>query len=189
VRLESTGSEIVTWGEFVETRLLAEFRNVGVPMYRMRPAVERLRDELGTLYPLAYARPFTSGRELVLAAQEDVGLASPLRLIVIRSGQAMLTGPASRFVKHVEFEEDEGPAQRLRPISSLQAVVMDPLRQFGAPVVRSVPTEVIAEQIRAGDNIATIAELYDLAPSEVEAAIRFELIRADGDTRAGEPAA
>ena len=44
VRLTTTGDDIVTWGEFAETRFLAEFRDAGVPLTRMRPAVERLRE-------------------------------------------------------------------------------------------------------------------------------------------------
>ena len=39
VRESSTGDEIATWGEFVETRLLSEYRDAGVPLLRMRPAV------------------------------------------------------------------------------------------------------------------------------------------------------
>ncbi len=52
VRLASTGDELVTWGEFVETRLLAQYRDKGVPLIRMRPVISRLRQELGTPYPL-----------------------------------------------------------------------------------------------------------------------------------------
>ncbi|AEH09401.1 MULTISPECIES: hypothetical protein [Protofrankia] len=40
IRPTSTGDETVTWGEFVETRLLAGFRARGVPMIRLRPAIE-----------------------------------------------------------------------------------------------------------------------------------------------------
>jgi uncharacterized protein (DUF433 family) len=54
-------------------------------------------------------------------------------------------------------------------------VVVDPLRQFGSPVVRSVPTAVIAEQFRAGDEEEMIAELYELDLADVRAAIRYEL--------------
>lgn len=61
VREESTGSEVVTWGEFVETRLLSEYRNTGVPMLRMRPAVEILRREFGRSGP--------SSREAQLEAE------------------------------------------------------------------------------------------------------------------------
>src|SRR5205823_6757728 len=57
LRREPTGSDAVTWGEMVEARLLAEFRNLKVPVQRMRPAIVKLRDEFGR-YPLAHARPF-----------------------------------------------------------------------------------------------------------------------------------
>jgi uncharacterized protein (DUF433 family) len=43
--------------------------------------------------------------------------------------------------------------------------------------VRSVRTEVIAEQVRAGETIDAIAELYELPRPAVEAALRYELIR------------
>jgi hypothetical protein len=75
LRPRSTGSDAVTWGEMVEARLLAEFRSRDVPVQRLRPAIVRLRKELGP-YPLAHARPFldVEGRELVCYVQEQVGL-------------------------------------------------------------------------------------------------------------------
>jgi len=186
VRAQPTGDEIVTWGEFVETRLLAEYRDAGVPLVRMRPAVERLREQFNTRYPLAHAHPFVdvAGRELVLRTQEEIGLEKQLRLVVIRNDQVVLTAPAEQFVKSVEFGADDGIAERLRPLPDVKHVVMDPLRQFGEPVVRSVRTEVIAEQVRAGDPIAMIASLYELTTEQVEAAIRYELIRGNRATDA-----
>jgi uncharacterized protein (DUF433 family) len=179
VRIEATGDPLVTWGEFVETRLLAEYRDATVPLVRMRPAIERLREELQTRYPLAHARPFVSGRELVLKVQEAVALVSPLQLVVIRSGQLVLAPAAERFWSAVEFGPDEGPVERVHPAPDLRRVVIDPLRQFGEPVIRSVRTEVIAEQIRAGDPIEMIAKLYELSREEVEEALRYELIRSE----------
>jgi len=178
VRVAPTGDEIVTWGEFVETRLLAEYRDAGLPMVRMRPAVERLREQFNTKYPLAHARPFADveGKELVLRAQEDVGLESQLHLVVVRSGQLILSPQTDRFVKSVEYADDI--AERLHPLPDLANVVMDPLRQFGEPVVRSVRTETLAEQFRAGDHIEMIAELYELPTAHVEEAIRYEMLRA-----------
>lgn len=183
VRIEPTGEEIVTWGEFVETRLLAEYRDAGVPIVRMRPAVEKLRERFATRYPLAHARPFldVAGRELVLRAQEDVNLEPALRLVVVRNSQVILTAPAERFSSSVDYGEKD-VVQRLRPVPEIRQVVMDPLRQFGEPVVRSVPTEVIAEQVRAGDRLQMIAELYDLSLDDVEAAVRYELVRGTAAT-------
>lgn len=180
MRPEPTGSDLVTWGEFVETRLLSEYREAGAPVIRMRPAIEELRSRLGTLYPLATARPFVSGRELVQEVQREVGLDRELHIVVIRSGQVELTPAARRFVQSVEFgrNDSEEVVERVHPLPDLRLVVMDPLRQFGEPVVRSVPTEVIAEQVRAGDPIEMIARLYELDQREVEAAVRYELLRA-----------
>ncbi len=50
-------------------------------------------------------------------------------------------------------------------------------RQFGEPVGDSVRTEIISEQVRAGEPIDAIAELYDLPRPLVEAAGRYELVR------------
>ena len=181
VRLESTGDTIVTWGEFSEARLLAEFRTAGVPMARMRPVVERLRDELGVSYPLAMARPWLEplGRELVARMQLEAGLDRRLALVVLRNGQLVLSQGTEAFVDAVTFED--GAARIIRPDRRFDQVVFDPLRHFGEPIVRSVPTAVVAEQYRAGDSIEMIADLNSLTTEQVEQAIRYEL---GGSTRA-----
>ncbi|WP_422678062.1 DUF433 domain-containing protein [Blastococcus brunescens] len=57
-------------------------------------------------------------------------------------------------------------------------VQVDPLRGYGEPVVRNVPTEVIAELIRAGETPESVAGMYELNRSLVDAAVRYELQRA-----------
>lgn len=178
VRVEPTGEEVVTWGEFVETRLLAEYRDAGVPLVRMRPAIDRLRETFHPLYPLAHARPFVAARELVLEVQQEVRLAKRLQLVVIRNDQIVLSDAADRFFKAVQFGPGEnGVVERLQPAADIPEVLIDPLRGFGEPVVRSVPTEIIAEQVRTGESIEGISELYELPRASVEAAVRYELWR------------
>ncbi len=58
VRETRTDNELMTWGEFVETGLLARHRDAGVPMLRMRPVVEGLRQRFQVRYPLATVRPY-----------------------------------------------------------------------------------------------------------------------------------
>jgi uncharacterized protein (DUF433 family) len=185
IREHPTGDEIATWGEFVETRLLAEFRDAGVPMIRMRPAVDVLREQLNTAYPLASSRAWldTEGKELVRKVQERVGLERRLALVVVRSGQSVLrwSKPAEDFRSSVEWtSRHEGDAQPrlLRPIHDLPDVTIDPLRGFGEPVVRGVRTEIIAELVRAGETPDAIAELYELPRASIDAATRYELLRA-----------
>jgi uncharacterized protein (DUF433 family) len=184
VREEPTGSEAVTWGEFVETRLLAEYRDAGVPLIHMRPVVDALRAELQSRYPLASARTWLDvhGRELVRRAQDQVGLERSLALVVVRTGQQVLdwSPEAEGFRRSVEWTGSDASAQPrlLRPAGDLLEVAIDPLRGFGEPVVRNVRTEVLAELFRAGESPDAIAEMYELPRPTVDEALRYEMRRA-----------
>jgi len=196
VRLDSSGDDVVTWGEFVEARLLAEYRRGGALMINMHRSVERLRAELGTRYPLAHAHTWIQpeGRELVRRVQVDAGVATSYLLVVARNDQLVLSHQAETFVASVDFSSqitDDPVVERVFPRPDLKDVVFDPRRKSGLPVIagRGIPTAVIAEQMRAGDSVASIADAYELDTSQVEAAIRFELLQAassasDGGTSA-----
>lgn len=185
IREKPTAEPLVTWGEFVETRLLYEYRNAGVPVLRMRPAVVALRTAFQTQYPLASARPFLAveGRELVMRVQREVELDDALSLVVVRNQQLTLSLRVEEFLQSVTFDEGDLPL-RMTPVTAIPDVVIDPHRQFGEPSVRGVPTEVVAEQVRAGEPIAAIAEIYELTVAQVESAVRYELIRGHRDSDA-----
>ena len=68
-------------------------------------------------------------------------------------------------------------SERLRRIAGVNAVVIDPLRQFGEPLFAGVRTDIVAEQYRAGETVDGIGALFDLDRAQVEAALRYELIR------------
>jgi uncharacterized protein (DUF433 family) len=176
IREVHSGVEDVTWGEFVESRLLAMYRrDRDIPMQRMRPAIERLRELLGIKYPLAHAQPYVGlNRELVVGVQKDLNLDSNLQLWVVRSGQYLLADPAKRFYETVKFDDLGGYVTQIWPDVD-RIVEINPLKQFGSPVVRAVPTSVLAELMRAGDSIEMICGLYELDTREVEAALRYEL--------------
>lgn len=179
LRRDSTGADLVTWGEMVEARLLAEFRGRDVPVQRLRPAVVRLREELGP-YPLAQARPFldVDGRELVRRVQDEVGLDEPLRLVVVRNGQYLLADTVERFRAAAEYDQN-GIVERFRPEERTPDVVMDARRAFGQPAVRNVRSDTLAEAYRAGSTRDELADLYDLTEQQVDSALRYELIVAN----------
>ena len=116
IREEPSSDDIVTWGEFVELGYLREYRRCGVPLQRLRPVIDELRRAFNTPYPLATAKPYVMGRDLVLEVQERNDLPAAIA-IVIRSGQqVMLTEVANRFFRKVEFEAAErGEVRRLHP--------------------------------------------------------------------------
>lgn len=183
IRPEKTGSEVVTWGEFIEARLLAQYRKEGARVQKLRPAVVRLRQELNTIYPLASAQTWLSveGRELVRQVQEEVGLDRRL-LLVVTNDQQMIdwSDEAQQFAdsllwKPVKPRSRTKVVTSLRPDPAVKEVEVNPLRRFGEPTTQGIPTEIIRELYVAGDPIDMIAEIYELSREQVEAAVRYEL--------------
>jgi len=100
IREERTGTDTVTWGEFVEAGYLREYRARSVTLQYLRPVIALLRKELGVRYPLATLKPYTSGRQLALEVQRTVGLDPALNLVILgRDGTLQLADPAQAFVR------------------------------------------------------------------------------------------
>lgn len=172
IREASTGSDLVTWGEFVELGYLREYRRARVSLQHIRPVIERLRQEFGVRYPLAHAQPLIYDHQLVLRIQEETKL-DPSLAIVIRSGQELiLAREVESYLQKVEFADDV--VARIRPAGKTSPVVIDPEFSFGRPSVRGVATERIAELYRGGDSAEFLAETYELPIGDINAAIAYE---------------
>ncbi len=171
VRAATSGSETVTWGEFVEVRLISEYRRQGVSVFRMRPAIMALRDEFSTDYPLAAAQPFLSaeGRELVLRVQQETNLRPSLRFVV-RSGQTVLPSlEVYRFQQAADYDDD-----MVRRFRIADNVVIDPEYASGEPTItgRRLRVATVAESIAAGEQREAVAEMWDITPQAVDDAVR-----------------
>lgn len=182
VREKTTGADLVTWGEFVETWLLAQYRDARVPMLRMRPVVEGLRQRLQVRYPLATVRPYVDEElRVVYEVQQETELEESMRIVVeAGTGRYVLAPPARSFKHTVEFEDVDNLSvvARIRPLGLKREVVIDPNRRSGAPVVRAVPTDVLAELIRAGEQVEWVAKQYDLSLDQVLDAWEYERAQA-----------
>jgi uncharacterized protein (DUF433 family) len=179
LRTSPTGARSVTWGEFVEALYLREYRrNLGVPLAGLRNFIGFLRSEINVAYPLAYAHPWVGPqRRLLVRAQESADLPTDLWPAIYEphSGVTMLLPEAERFLTRVEFDDqDSGYVIRMYPAGKSSPVVIDPELRFGSPNVFGVPTEALAEQVRAGDLIENIARDFDLELDAVIAALNYE---------------
>lgn len=178
IRPKTTGDSMATWGEFVETRLLAEYRSAGATLQRLRPAIDRLRELTGHRYPLAHHATWTevAGRELVLRAQDEADVPDLVRF-VIRTDQVVLTDGAGDFERSTDFTGPDHTALTVRPFARFHAVSADPRRSAGEPTVRGVRTEVLGELFRTGTSVEDLASVYQLAVDQVEDALRYEQVR------------
>lgn len=175
IRVEPTGDDVVTWGEFVELGYLRQYRRKGVPLQRLRPVIEALRHEFGTPYPLATAKPFIYGKELILELQEKNDLPQSIALVISSGQTILLADEAKRFFRKIEFDPpQQGHARRLQPAGAASPVVIDPLVRFGRPSVQGVATERLWELFDAGESIEEIAQGYEVPTEMVRAAVAYE---------------
>ncbi|QGN31695.1 DUF433 domain-containing protein [Microlunatus sp. Gsoil 973] len=175
IRAEATGSNRVTWAEFIEAGLVRQYRRVHhVPMAELRAVIEYLRDKMGVPYPLAHATPYVSGRQLLMSAQEHAGLDADFALVAPVSGQYVLLPPAETFFQRVTWGADL--ALQWRPDERADSpVTIDPDVRFGTPAVGGISTEILYEQSQSGEDESDLAELFNLTVPQVRWALSYEL--------------
>ena len=173
IRAEHTGSDMVTWGEFVEARLIAEYRDRGNDVFGLRPTFTALRETFRASYPLAVARPFrdAEGRQAVLRIQDRVNLDLGLRLVVPNGRTVALSPEAAQFASVARFGADGVVAR----IVLVGAIVADPEHSSGRPTIagRRLRADVVAEAVAAGERRSDVAKMWDITPAAVDDAVRF----------------
>jgi uncharacterized protein (DUF433 family) len=167
----------VTWGEFVEARMIAEFRDrEKVRTSRLRAAVDSLRRMYGIDYPLAHLRPYLDVHERdVTISGEDVGL--PDEEIVVRTGQRLL-GDARWLADAAVLDHDDEGEQvfaQLPADMEFPDIVINPTRLSGQPTVvgSRVSPVTIAGMANGGMRHGDIAADYRLSLQQVKQAIDY----------------
>lgn len=162
-----------------EAAFLAAVRRTGVPMQRIRLAIEVLRDELGVEHALASERLYTDGAEILYNHPEPGGSDTKAlaNLVVVRSGQGVFTDVVRDFLKNVRF----GPSgyaeaiqlQRYGPAN----VQVNPTIAFGLPHLEAngVRVEAVLDRFHAGESVNVIAEDFNTPRDTVEQLIRARL--------------
>ena len=182
LRPEPKNTRWVTWGEFVETRLFAGYRDIDkIPVLRLRRVVEALRERFNQSYPLAFGAPYLQpyGRRMLWQVQEEFGLGE-MFAIEVDTDQMVLAPWVTGFVDSARFADDNGAVTAIRPDPDFPAVFLDPFLRGGEPTLkeRSVRVVTIAGLVRSGEDPVEVAEWYELTTDEVEQAVRYDRLHA-----------
>ena len=127
--------------------------------------IDILRERWGA-HPLVHEQPYVGpGRQLLVEAQDEAGVAPEYQLVAIVGGQLLLLPPAESFVEKVEWSSDV--PVRWRPHADPNSPVrIDPEVRFGKPAVRGISTEVVWEHIEADESFGKVADQFDLTLDE-----------------------
>ncbi|WP_146842681.1 DUF433 domain-containing protein [Cellulomonas composti] len=153
-----------------EAYVLAAFRAAGVPMQRIRPALERLEHEFGMHAALSSEQLKTDGAEVLwqYRDRDDDGDVID-SLVVVRSGQPVFKEVVEQFLQTITYRDGRVALIRLPQYPT--PVIVDPRRNFGAPTVESRGIRVadILDRVRAGEPAGDVADDFLLPVRDVEA--------------------
>lgn len=177
LRVATQDTEWVTWGEFVEARMLAEFRDQNVPTPKLRAAVDKLRADFGTAYPLAHLGPYLAAERGELAIHGKGLSPDDEGLIVVRTGQRILEASREVINAATLASDSNGDkfAAEIEPDAEYPGIKVNPDRLSGQPTFegRRIAVAMIAGMVEAGERREDLAGDFNLSLTQVDAAVRY----------------
>jgi uncharacterized protein (DUF433 family) len=174
----SPGMAVIPFVGLAEGLVLAGIRKAGVPLQRIRPALDRLQDELGLDHVLASRALYTDGAEVLYDFAESEGdtpeARSARQLVVVRKGQHVFTEVIEDYLQRVKFGDDDYAQVIHLPQYRSGEVVADPRRGFGHPtfVHGGARVEDVLGMFQAGASLEMLAAEYGVPLGELEDALR-----------------
>jgi len=158
--------------------VLAAFREAGVPLQRIRPAITRLQEELGIAHVLASRSLYTDGAEVLYDYAEASGDTpegkSARQLVVVRSNQRLFQEVVDSYLRRIDFAADGWARAIHLPQYRAADVVVDPERSFGIPIFArgAARVEVVLGRFKAGESVETLSEEFGVPADELFDALR-----------------
>lgn len=152
---------------------LSALRRAGVPLQRIRPAIEQLDRELGLGHALASRRLYTDGAEVLFDYGERAGgdeRDAVGELVVVRHGQRVFTEVVAGYLRRVEFGADGLAAAVPLPGFRRAELVADVVRSFGRPIFRhgGARLEDVLSLFKAERDIDLVSEEFGVPRAEIE---------------------
>jgi uncharacterized protein (DUF433 family) len=166
----SGGRLTIPFVGLAEGMVLAAFRETGLPLQRIRPALECLEAEVGLEHALASRHLYTDGAELLFDYARSQGDEQLGLLTVVRSGLRVFHDVIDRYLQRIEY--DAGWAARVMlPITDEPLLVADPKRAFGQPIFIHGGARLadVIGRIEAGENEGVVAEDFSVPLEDVRA--------------------
>ena len=160
---------VVPFVGLVEGYVLNAFRESGVPMQRIRPALARLDDAFGLHTALASKQLMTDGAEVLWRFGEETH-DPELRdqLVMIRNNQLVFREVIEDYLQTITYD-GEGNVTRIRLPRYRTDVVVDPRVNFGQPTLpnRGIRIADVIDRLNAGEDAAELASDYLLDINQV----------------------
>lgn len=175
-----SGDACVPFIGLTEGLVLAAIRKTGVPLHRIRPALDALKNEFGLEHVLASRRLYTDGADVLFDISERTKQVADAdqarRLIVARNNQYVFNEVIDSYLRRIEYGSDDYATKVSLPAYAATRVVVDPQRGFGHPIFAKSGARVedAISLFRAGESLETVAAEFGVPIEDVEEALRVE---------------
>lgn len=173
-QLSSADIEGLGFKDLIELRFVHTFRDEGVPVHVIRRTLAVAKERLSTPYPFTCKKFKTDGKRIFMEVIEETGEESLVDVEKQQNVIQKVIGPSLR--KGVELDM-QGEAARWFPLKNSKAIVFDPARKFGQPILAEydIPTAAIVEAVKAeGGDENRVAQWYEVPLAAVRKAVEFE---------------
>jgi uncharacterized protein (DUF433 family) len=172
-QLADTDIEGLGFKDLIELRFVHAFRDEGVSLQVIRRTLEVARERLSAPYPFTCKKFRTDGKRIFMEVIEETGDESLVDVEKQQNVIQKVIGPSLR--EGVELDV-QGEAARWFPLKNSKAIVFDPSRKFGQPILADydIPTIAIIDAVKAEGDEKRVARLYEIPAAAVRKAIEFE---------------
>lgn len=157
--------------DLIEARIVHALRKKRIGLQTIRLCIERARSIVGDERPFSTREFKTDGKNIFFEITRD--LEEPI-FIDLKKGQGVFKRVVEPTLKDLDF--GELGAERWWLLPGKKSIVADPNRSFGQPITAElgIATSVIAEAVAAEGSVAKVASMFEVAPSIVRDAMKYE---------------
>lgn len=176
IQIADPKTPLLSFLDLVELHVLSAIRrDHRVKLKAVRRAIVYLRQTFDSEHPLLAQKMVTDGTDLFIERYGEY-------VSISQDGKMAMKQVMGVYLRRIE-RDPAGLPIRLYPFTSSRisdspkAVAIDPRIQFGRPCLAGtgIRTAVIIERYKAGDSIESLAEDYEITPSDIEEALRYEI--------------
>jgi uncharacterized protein (DUF433 family) len=158
--------------DLLEIKAVNAFINKGVSWKILRQVHEEAHNWVGHSHPFCTNKFATDGHTIFMELRKKN---DEMMLWDMRDVQRVFDRIIRPFLKNVEFDRGRIP-KRWWPRGKSRKVALDPLRNFGHPIVfrEGISTKILSRSVRANDSVQEVARWFEISRESVVAAVDFE---------------
>ena len=177
---ENFDEDVLGFHDLLELRFIREFMRNGVSLRVVRRCLTSARELYGVSHPMTLPKFMTDGKTIYAEAMSEEQNANSM--VDLKSRQTVFKD-IIRPSLYSGIEYDGNRARKWYPALGTRRsspIVIDPARQFGAPIIEETgtPTSALfASYLAEGADLQALrltARVFGLTDKHVQAAIRFE---------------